>query len=224
MKQYTLHEAIVVPEVDAAWDGAAWDGVPSMAINHFHERSGDHHPVVHAKLVQSRGGVHVIFRVEDRWVASVTTHRNGSVCGDSCVEFFVEPVGGRGYFNFEINCGGTMLLHYNAVSGSIKHDPVLMDDARMDRVPIYHSMPATVDPEIMDPITWIVSFFAPYEIFEAFVGPVPRHPGAIWRGNLYKCGDRTSHPHWAMWNPISGSLNFHKPECFAPLYFAGVPE
>jgi len=157
----------------------------------------------------------------DGWVRCATTQRNGSVCADSCVEFFTEPVAGRGYFNFEINCGGTLLLHYNAISGTIKHDPVLFDDARMDKVLIYHSLPETVDPEIVEPTRWRVELFAPYEIFESFVGPVPRGLDCFWRANLYKCGDQTSHPHWAMWNPMPGDLNFHKPEYFSSMRFGG---
>ena len=39
-----------------------------------------------------------------------------------------------------------------------------------------------------------------------------------WRGNLYKCGDRTSHPHWAAWSPVD-ELNFHLPRCFGTLRF-----
>ena len=23
-----------------------------------------------------------------------------------------------------------------------------------------------------------------------------------WRANFYKCGDDTSHPHWAAWSPL----------------------
>ena len=142
------------------------------------------------------------------------------MCVDSCVEFFVEPVAGRGYFNFEINCGGTILLYYNAQSATVHHDPVEVNDARLDKVRIYHSMESVVDPEITDPVNWIVEFGVPYEVFEPYVGPVDRKPNTFWRANFHKCGDHTSHPHWAMWNEIPGELGFHKPEFFAPIRFA----
>ena len=101
------------------------------------------------------------------------------MCVDSCVEFFVEPVAGRGYFNFEINSGGTILLHYNAQSATVHHDPVEVYDARLDKVRIYHSMERVVDPEITDPVNWIVEFRVPYEVFEAYVGPVDRKPNTF---------------------------------------------
>ena len=81
----------------------------------------------------------------------------------------------------------------------------------------WSSMPRVVDPEIAEPTKWFIEFRLPYEILEAYVGPVERKSGTIWRANFYKCGDRTSHPHWAMWNKIPGELGFHKPEFFAPI-------
>ncbi len=164
-------------------------------------------------------GIYVIFQVEDRYVQCVHTQRNSNVCIDSCVEFFVEPVPGRGYVNFEINCGGTMLLNYNAQSAAVRFDPVAVDDGRMDTVRIYHSMPPVVDPPIADAVTWQVEFFAPYALFEAYVGPVPRGAGTFWRGNFYKCGGDRAYDHWAMWSEIPGPLGFHRPEFFSPIEF-----
>ncbi|MEW6117215.1 MAG: carbohydrate-binding family 9-like protein, partial [Nitrospirota bacterium] len=39
-----------------------------------------------------------------------------------------------------------------------------------------------------------------------------------WRANFYKCGDATSHPHWASWAPVE-ALNFHLPHCFGTICF-----
>ena len=41
----------------------------------------------------------------------------------------------------------------------------------------------------------------------------------VLRANVYKCGDRTSHPHWMSWNPVR-TLNFHAPDEFGQLIFA----
>jgi hypothetical protein len=43
---------------------------------------------------------------------SVATQYQEMVCYDSCVEFFVQPEPHLGYFNFEFNRGGTMLIYY----------------------------------------------------------------------------------------------------------------
>ncbi|MDD6236825.1 MAG: carbohydrate-binding family 9-like protein, partial [Clostridiales bacterium] len=35
------------------------------------------------------------------------------------------------------------------------------------------------------------------------------------RGNFYKCGDKTKHPHFGMWNPINNEFpDFHLPQFF----------
>ena len=46
------------------------------------------------------------------------THRTygDPVYRDSCVEFFIQPKPGRGYFNFEFNCGGAFLCNYRLLS------------------------------------------------------------------------------------------------------------
>ena len=219
MKHYTIQRALSMPTLDGDWDGLIWADVPELEVATFHKKSSIHRPQTCAKLLYDEDHIYGIFSVQDQYVLSAHTHRNESVCADSCVEFFVEPVPGRGYFNIEINCGGTLLLHYNAQSATVRYDPVVLDDARMDQVKIYHSMPSVVNPEITEPTRWGIEFHIPYDLFEAYVGPVERKPGTLWRGNFYKCGDQTSHPHWAMWYEIPGELGFHKPEFFAPLQF-----
>ena len=49
---------------------------------------------------------------------------------------------------------------------------------------------------------------------------IDRASGQVWRANLYKCGDQTSHPHWASWAPIGEALNFHQPGFFGGLDLA----
>jgi hypothetical protein len=42
--------------------------------------------------------------------------------------------------------------------------------------------------------------------------------GQVWHANFYKCGDHTSHKHWASWQPVK-ELNFHRPEDFGDIVF-----
>ena len=55
---------------------------------------------------------------------------------------------------------------------------------------------------------------------EPYIGTIGDVRGQTWRGNFYKCGDHTSHPHWASWSPIGEQLDFHQPEFFGELRFA----
>lgn len=166
-------------------------------------------------------GLHLIFRVHDQYVRSVQTELNGPVCSDSCVEFFVKPKVDKGYINFEVNCGGTLLASYiedhtRSSDGFAKYQMLTVADAQM--LSVYHSMPETVEPELTEPTTWINQLFIPFALFEKYVGELGEISGQTWRANLYKCGDNTSHPHWASWNPVN-ELNFHLPECFGTIKF-----
>ena len=219
MNCYTIKRTNTPPPLTGDWGNPRWATAPSLNNDHFHDKSTNHRPQTQAKLLYDQAGLSVIFQVHDQFVRCVETTRNGCIWADSCVECFLEPIPGCGYFNIEINCGGTLLLHYNAQLGSVGYEPVQFDDSRLVKVKIYHSLPAVVEPELVDPITWIIEYFLPHENFEAFIGPVLRDVDTVWRANFFKCGDDTSHPHWAMWNPIPGELGFHKPEHFGQLHF-----
>ena len=214
----------VAPPLDGAWDSQIWRPVPALGVAHFHARSGAHRPPVQAKLLHARGTLHVLFRVQDRFVRAACTRYGQMVCKDSCVEIFVQPKDTAGYFNFEVNCGGTMLLWYVrdatlTPQGQFKdYTEVPADVARA--IGVYHSLPAHVPDEIGEPVEWRVQLAIPASVLEPFVGPIGELRGQAWRANLFKCADATSHPHWASWNPIGEELNFHQPRYFGTLRFA----
>ena len=85
-------------------------------------------------------------------------------------------------------------------------------------IKIFHTLPDRIPEEINVKTTYRVGFFLPFSLFKAIFGaPVPSS-GTKWRGNAFKCGDKTSKPHWLCWNPI-GKCNFHTPEFFGELIF-----
>jgi hypothetical protein len=59
---------------------------------------------------------------------------------------------------------------------------------------------------------------------EPYCGPLRPVRGQRWRANAFKCGDQTSHPHWASWAPIGEALNFHQPGRFGWLELAETAE
>ncbi len=218
--EYTIRKTAEASPMAGDWEGRFWQTAPPLEIASFHPKSSSHHPRTQARLLYNDAHLFVIFRVEDRFVRCVHQGFQQPVCTDSCVEFFVAPKAGPGYFNFETNCGGAMLTRYNleatATQEASKTD---LADEWMRKIERYHSMPETVDPEIEEPVTWIVELGIPFSLFEAQIGSVAPRPGLAWRGNLYKCGDGTSHPHWGSWNPIGEKLSFHQPSTFGRLRF-----
>lgn len=222
MKNITINKTTTKPSLNGDWNHECWNASETIEINLFRPEGSDHQPVAEARVLYDEQGLHLIFRVQDKYVRSVQTEFNSSVCSDSCVEFFVKPKLGKGYLNFEINCGGTLLSSYiedptRTDDGFAKYQMLTSTDAQM--VSIYHSMPNTVDPEITVPTTWINQVFIPFKLLEKYVGKLGDISGQTWQANFYKCGDKTSHPHWASWSPVT-ELNFHLPECFGTLKFA----
>ena len=222
MCKYTVQQTSTPPALDGAFAKGAWGTAEEGKVALFHAKSSDHHPDVRFRVLHDDSSLYVKFEVQDRYVRSLQTAYQGMVCRDSCAEFFVRPLAGKGYFNFEVNAGGTLLLYYiedhtPAPGGFVKFQKVSAEWGR--KVQIWHSLPAVVDPEIQEPVTWGIGYRVPMALFEAYTGPLGKLSGQTWRANFFKCGDNTSHPHWASWAPIT-ALRFHLPECFGELVLA----
>ncbi len=172
-------------------------------------------------MFYNRDGLFGLFQVLDRYVRCRRTGFQEAVYKDSCVEFFVQPKPESGYFNFEFNCGGAALMYYIT-------DPVRtaegfraftrLSKADGDLVRVRTTLPQVVEPEIQAETTWYLQFFIPFSLLRKYAGEVKSSSEAVWRANFYKCGDETSHPHWAAWSPVD-ELNFHLPRCFGMLRF-----
>lgn len=209
----------IKPESD--WDAPQWASVPTFELGYVRPESSSHHPRVTARIACDPRGVAVLFRVDDRFVRSRHTQFQDMVCEDSCVEWFVEPRPDRGYLNFEMNCGGTLHASYiedptRTADGFKKFRRLTAADAA--EITVRTSMPRIVEPEVATPVTWSAFLHVPFTVLERYVGPINSAPGTIWRGNFFKCGDATSHPHWLTWSPVA-ELNFHRPQDFAALVF-----
>src|ERR1700678_2575557 len=109
--QYTIQRVLSKPFQHDPWGGGLWNEARVVEVNQFHPRSSAHRPVTRSKLLHECEHLYVAFKVQDRYVRCVHDQYQSMVSRDSCVEFFVEPRPGRGYFNFEINCGGAVLLY-----------------------------------------------------------------------------------------------------------------
>jgi hypothetical protein len=203
------------------WEEPGWRAAPQLVIDAPMGEVPSHMPRVRAKLVYDDRFLHVIFQVQDRWVRSVVTAAQGPVCTDSCVELFFTPgpAVDDGYFNIEVNCGGTALfMHQLAGGGECR----AMSDEDIADLSISHTMPAVVEPEIQEPVTWSVQYRVPFTCLRKFAPVTLPAPGAAWRGNLYKCADLTSHPHWLTWSPVDRPQpDFHRPEYFGTFAFGG---
>jgi len=219
---YLVRRISTPPSGEIGLDHPLWLQADPLAISHFHPKSSDHRPRTQARLLHDAANLFLRFDVDDRYVVSLATNYQDMVCFDSCVEFFFRPKSDLGYFNLEINCGGTVLWYYvedprPSAAGSMKYTAVGPEHGR--RLTIYHSMPAIVSPERSEPARWSIACRIPLSSVEAYVGPLGESRNRHWDGNFYKCADHSSHPHWASWTPMPEKLNFHDPQHFRPIRF-----
>jgi len=204
------------------WSDTNWESVPELEIANYREEGSGHKPIVKVKLLYDLKHLYVFFKVIDKYVKCLHTDYQSPVWKDSCVEFFVRPINTKGYFNFEINCGGTMLLYFienweRTKDGFKNFIKINSETAKM--VSIYHSLPTLIKEEIQEPITWYIQICINFLLFEKYLGPMGVLKCSEWYANFYKCGDETSHPHWGSWQSLQGELNFHRPDVFAPIKY-----
>jgi hypothetical protein len=207
--------------MEGHWEGPVWRHARTLEISHFRPEGSGHRPKTLAKLLYNGRGIAGIFHVEDNYVRCV--HRNylDPVYKDSCVGISFRTGAENDYFSFEFSCGGTLRASFiTTIAGTKDGLKVLMPLSRKDgaAIRVYHSLPAIVDPEIVAPTVWILEFFIPFAIVEKFVCKPRNIKGNEWRTNLYKCGDETSHPHWASWKPLP-SGNTHLLDSFGKIRF-----
>lgn len=221
--EYAIHRAYGIFPIGASWEHPCWREADTAGAECFHPQSSEHRPTTNVRLLYDAAHLYGIFQVRDRYVLCKRRQYQEPVYRDACVEFFVQPRPEKGYFNFEMNCCGTLLLRY-------VEDPARTQDgglAKSTPVPpelasgliIHGSLDGPITEEIAEETWWYVSFAIPLSLLETFVGALGDPAGQTWRGNFYKCADDSSHPHWASWAPIGEKLNFHQPEAFGTLRF-----
>lgn len=205
--------------IDANWSKPQWQGIREIEIKQVMGPVQSFMPVVRAKMMYDDKFVYVIFRVEDKFVRSVATSINGRIWEDSCVEFFFAPdvANPMAYFNLEINAGGYPLFH---VKDPKRPGAPLPSEEDIKKIEIASTLPRTIDPEIQKPTVWSLEYRIPIEMLKQYSGVRQPAPGVQWNGNFYKCGDKTSNPHWLTWSEVGNPTpNFHLPQFFGALHF-----
>jgi len=214
---YQVSRLIEPIPINADWDKAPWQTVEPLLISHYMGDEPDHKPVTQAKIAYDTDNLYCIFRVQDNFIRAVTSTSGGPVWEDSCVEFFFRP-NTTGYFNLETNCIGTPLLRYQVAPN---REITPLPTQHYNRIQIAHSLPAKlINPEISTPLVWTLEYCLPIDLLNHYLPVSVLSSGTQWSANFYKCGDKTSHPHWLTWSPINNPTpDFHRPDYFGILEF-----
>jgi hypothetical protein len=206
-------------KIDGDWQKKEWQNAGIINIVNYMGPIPGFQPVAEAKMMYDNTNLYVIFKVSDRFVRCITDTINGPVWEDSCVEFFFSPDHNlpERYFNLEVNCGGTPLMHYNIVPDENIITLVVSD---ISMIEIAHSLPKIIDPEIKDPVVWTIEYRIPVSILEKYSMVSRPKPGVEWRANFYKIAENNSNPHYITWSVVNNPIpRFHMPQFFGMIKF-----
>jgi hypothetical protein len=173
-------------------------------------------PSASFRMAYSDKAIAILFEVKENHVRAAAMENNGPVWQDSCVEFFVTPGNAERYFNFEMNCGGTILLYH--IKNLFTKEYELVPEYDLATIERYHTMPKFIDEEITEPVTWYLGFGIPIALFEKYSKISRDLSGQVWKANFTKCADRCSNPAWLSWQQFE-KCSFHQPDKFGDLVF-----
>jgi hypothetical protein len=205
--------------IDAGWHKPCWQEIQPIEIVHYMGSLPCFQPKVQAKMIYDPENLFVIFNVKDQFVRCITGKINGPVWEDSCVEFFFAPDTNHPerYFNLEVNCGGTPLMHYNTLPGN---QFAILDPDDIREIEIAYTLPQLIDPEIKDPVEWTVEYRIPLSMISKYSPVTNTGPGVEWKANFYKIAENNSNPHYITWSEVINEVpDFHLPQFFGKLRF-----
>lgn len=207
------------PLVNGCYNKFPWINIEPIKLINFMGEMPSFKPEVEVKICYDIENIYGIFRVQDKFIISSQTKINSNVWQDSCVEFFFSPnpTKTHGYFNLEINAGGTPLLHYNIIP---RKDVIKIEEEDIKKIIIAGSLPPIIKNEIKDEVCWIMEFAFPLDIIKRYTLFEFSDEEIVWKAGFFKTAEATSNPHYLSWVKIPKRLpDFHLPEYFGSLHF-----
>ncbi len=190
------------------------DDIPKHNIDKINWPEFSYAPEVDFSIAWNEKNIYLKYRVNEEVTGAVTLEDNGPVWKDSCVEFFVSPDRNNYYYNFEFNCLGVCLQGF----GNSRHNREKASETELSGIIRKSSFPRKVLHESGIGNTW--SLFIQIPASTLFRHPAFKFGKNSVTGNLYKCGDGLSRPHYLSWKPVqTPKPDFHRPEFFTLIEF-----
>ena len=202
-------EGMSLQELDIVMEGKA-SKFP-VAENNW-PKQPPYSPDCNGAVARSKTHLAVVFHVRGLDLRATALEDNGRSWEDSCCEFFVaDPFDGT-YYNFELTCIGSLL----ASKRQSRLESTLIPAEELKRVIRHSSLEHREWDASGEIFSWTVAMLIPFDLIGIDSNDLP----VSVRGNFYKCGDLTAHPHFLSWNPIdTPKPDFHRPEFFGELIF-----
>ena len=187
-------------------DKPDWSAVEAVELHH-QPWLKDNGVRAHAQACHDGERIHVRMEAKEAEIRATLTQPLDAVCTDSCLEFFFAPEAGDDrYFNLEWNPLGTLYLGFGAARETRVRMLVKDKDA------LFAPKPYTVEGG------WGIEFSVPVAFIRLFFPRFFLEGEAA--GNFYKCGDKTSVPHYLAWAPLTSARpDYHRRGDFGKLIF-----
>lgn len=169
-------------------------------------------PQTTGQLVYLPGeGLEVSMVCREKNPRAIYHNPNDPVHTDSCMEAFLDcfpDLPQYGYIGLEMNANGA--AHCSFGTGRHTRNYVLERRLTHPAVAVERFTQGGRD-------CWRAVCLLRTELLEAlYERDCAFEPGHRMRGNFYKCGDHTEHPHWSSWAPVE-RVDFHVPHLFGDL-------
>ena len=175
-------------------------------------------PQVEVALAHIGSHLLVHYRVSETCLRALAESDGGRVWEDSCCELFLQPDTRFGipYYNIECNCAGKLLL----AEGVDRHQRHPASATIMQTISRWSSLGSEKIPLTDGPAHWDLALAIPATAL--FDAGIEDFTGMTMRGNIYKCGDALTTPHFLSLFPIrTKTPDFHRPEFFQDFHFEG---
>lgn len=199
MKTYCIEKTFGAPD---------WNAVPAVAVDSILWEP-DCGIRMEQQICYDETALYVRQQALERDICAVYAAPLSPVHEDSCMEFFFALGADDRYFNFEINPNACIELGFGP--------------DRSNRIRICHKQEQkTFQAQcVRTPDGWNAEYRIPLAFLRLFYPDFRLEQGVRFRANCYKCGDRTPHPHFLAWNPVSSqSPDFHRPQDFGTMILA----
>lgn len=184
-----------------------WTDIPALQVDHV-QWLPDVGVRMEQKMCYDAGNLYIRQQAWEENLRAVRTGQLQQVCEDSCMEFFFAVGQDERYFNLEINPNGCMRLGFGSADGL----RTLLVPRNMEQLFDLQTQ-RTQD-------GWMLSYRIPLPFLHLFYPELRYECGTLLRGNCYKCGDLTDHPHYLSWSAINSETpNFHRSDDFGLFFF-----
>lgn len=228
---YDCHQATVPPVLDGVLDDPCWEGIPEIRLRRCVSGTGPTQPTL-VKVVWHGDYLYFAWRVAERNIQDHNRSRNDAVFSEQCIEHFLQAPGGfppylegpNRYCEVDISPTGVIwdgrIENPYGFPPNYEHRLKMVVDPSWDPpdVKCASRISGTVNDDSDNDYGWTMEVQIP--LTGPPGGKVPQI-GERWRMNLYRIhGWNRPDQELQSWSLV-GIPNFHVPQRFGYLRFAG---